>query len=421
MSKHVLSVLGAVILTLGLAALALAQETTTTVTKTVQNPDGTYTVIEYPAKKEVKINLTPVNVTGATGVATILRDDDGTRIKLNLTSVPADVSALTLYAVDDQGMVTALGPVAISNGTGTFTTTTPLSKFMLVASPEPALTAYDANTKIFFRSAVPEGFAVIPMTTSPSGEKVAAVAAPTTTAPTTVVTAPTTTTPTTVVTAPTTTAPTTVVTAPSGATAVVTQTSYPAPMLNIPAYKKGDDTKIKVDFAGALTGARANVFITPRKDGPTEVKMRLHDLKETPQGNSIILWAVSPDGKYVKLGQVANTPGRNEAEIKSETTLADFRSSANDGTGHWRYPCGTGYWSYPHCSVVGLSHSVFLVRATLASGLFLVLLVPFCGLFSFVSNLSQKTTTRTQLGLICRRRSCAVASLPTGSSSSPHF
>ena len=64
MSKHVLSVLGAVMLTLAIAAIALAQETTTTVTKTVQNPDGTYTIIEYPAKKEVKINLTPVNVSG---------------------------------------------------------------------------------------------------------------------------------------------------------------------------------------------------------------------------------------------------------------------------------------------------------------------------------------------------------------------
>ena len=299
MSKHVLSVLGAVILTLALAAVALAQVTTTTVTKTVQNPDGTYTVIEYPAKKEIQINLTPVNITGATGVATILRDDDGTRIKLNLTSVPADVTAMTLYAVDDKGVVTALGPVAISNGTGTYSGTTPLSsKFMLVASPEPALTAYDGNTKIFFRSGVPEGFAVIPVTTNPSGEKVAAVAAPTT-------------------------APTTVVTAPAG-TAVVTQTSYPAPMLNIPAYKKGDDTKVKVEFAGALAGARANVFITPRKDGPTEVKMRFHELKEAPQGQSFILWAVSPDGKYVKLGQVANAPGRNEAEIKSETTLPDF-------------------------------------------------------------------------------------------------
>jgi hypothetical protein len=43
MSKHVLSFLGAAILTLALAAVALGQ--TTTVTKTVQNPDGTYTII----------------------------------------------------------------------------------------------------------------------------------------------------------------------------------------------------------------------------------------------------------------------------------------------------------------------------------------------------------------------------------------
>src|ERR1700755_2012959 len=126
MSKHVLSVLGAMILTLALAAVALAQ--TTTVTKTVQNPDGTYTIIEYPAKKEVTTVLTPVNITGAKGVATILRDDDGTRIKLNLTDIPADTSAVTLYAIDDMGKVTALGPVAISNGVGTFAAITALQK-----------------------------------------------------------------------------------------------------------------------------------------------------------------------------------------------------------------------------------------------------------------------------------------------------
>ena len=309
MSRHVLSVLGAVTLTLAIASIALAQ--TTTVTKTVQNPDGTYTIIEYPVKKEVVLNLNPVNISGAKGVATILRDDDGTRIKLNLTEVPADLSALTLYAVDDKGVVTALGPVAISNGTGTLAATTPLSKFMLVASPEPALTAYDANTKVFFRSAVPEGFTVVPLT-SAEGEKVAAVATPG------AVTATTTTT----------TTPGAVVSSPSGTTVVVpmteTKTTYSAPMLNIPNYKKGDDTKIKVDFTGALSGARANVFITPRKDGPTEVKMRFHDLKEAPAGQKFIVWAVSPDNKFTKLGEVVNAPGRNEAEIKSETTLPDF-------------------------------------------------------------------------------------------------
>ena len=308
MSKHGLSVVGAVILTLAIAAIALAQ---TTVTKTVQNPDGTYTIIEYPAKKEVILNLTPVNITGAKGVATILRDDDGTRIKLNLTNVPADVTGMTLYAVDDKGVVTALGPVAVTNGVGTLATTTPLSRFMLVASPEPALTAYDTNTKVLFRSAVPEGFTVIPLT-SAEGEKVAAVGAPVT--PTTTTTA----------------TPGAVVTNPStGNTTVVvpmteTKTTYQVATLNIPNYKKGDDTKIKVDFTGALTGARANVFITPRKDGPTEVKMRFHELKDAPAGQKFVLWAVSPDNKFVKLGQVVNVPGRNEAEIKSETTLPDF-------------------------------------------------------------------------------------------------
>lgn len=292
MSKHVLSVVGAVMLTLAIATIALAQTTTTTVTKTVQNPDGTYTIIEYPAKKEVKIQLTPVNIAG-TGVATILRDDDGTRIKLNLANVPADVTTLTLYAVDDTGKVTAIGPVAIANGTGTLAATTPLSKFMLVASPEPALTAYDPNTKVVFRSAVPEGFTVIPVRSSAEGERVAAIAAPVT--------------------------PTTVVT-PAGAVA----TTYTAPLLGIPTFKKGDDTKIKVDFTGPLGGARANVFVTPQQGGATEVKLRFHDLKEAPAGQKFIAWAVASDGTFQKLGQVITTGGKNEAEIKSETSLADF-------------------------------------------------------------------------------------------------
>ncbi|PWT89733.1 MAG: hypothetical protein C5B55_10880, partial [Blastocatellia bacterium] len=283
MKKYAWSVLAAAALCLSTAVFALGQQTTTTVTKTVQNPDGTYTVIEYPAKKEVIVNLTPIANPNVKGVATILRDDDGTRIKLNLTNVPTDVTALTLYAIDDTGAVTALGPVTITNGAGTIATTTPLTKFMLVASPEPALAAYDASTQVFFRSAVPQGYAVVPLT-SPRGEKVAAATT-------------------------------------TGSTPA---TAYHVAMLNIPAYKTGDDTKIKVDFSGALAGTRANVFITPRKNGPTEVKMRFHELKEAPKGQRFILWAVSPDNQYVKLGEIVNVKGRNEAEIKSETTFPDF-------------------------------------------------------------------------------------------------
>lgn len=292
MSTKAATLIAGVALVLSTAAVSLAQQPTTTtvtqtpttVTKTVQHPDGTFTVIEYPVGKEVTVTLNPVTIQNATGVATILRDDAGTRIKLNLSGVPADASTLNLYAVDETGKITSLGPVTVADGAATFEATTPLNRFMLIASPEANLTTYDPNTKVFFRSAVPEGFAVIPHTMTPVGERVGAT--------------------------------TTTGTTPASA--------YTVPMLNIPAYEKGDDTKLKVNFSGPLEGARANVFITPRKDGPTEVKMRFHELKEVPAGQIFSLWAVSPDNQYVKLGQVVNAPGRNEAEIKSETTLKDF-------------------------------------------------------------------------------------------------
>jgi hypothetical protein len=276
------------------------------VTKTVQSPDGTYTVIEYPAKKEVQINLAPVTITGAKGIATVLRDDDGTRIKLNLTNVPADVTSLNLYAVDEAGAVTSLGPVTISNGVGTLAAQTALTRFMLIASPDASLSAYNPSTAVLFRSAVPEGYTVIPMRTA-SGEQVAAVSTPATVSTPAVVSTP-----------------VTVSGAATTTQVTATTTSYSVAMLNIPNYKKGDDTKIKVDFSGAMTGSRANVFITPRKDGPTEVKVRFHELKDSPADQKFILWAVSPDNQFTKLGQVINTPGRNEAEIKSETSLTDF-------------------------------------------------------------------------------------------------
>src|SRR5262249_31335267 len=136
-----------------------------------------------------------------------------------------------------------LGPIEVANGVGTFTTTAPLTRFMLVASPEASLTAYDANTKIYFRSAVPAGLTVIPIT-SAVGEQVAAVV-------------------------------------PTEA-AVVTS-DYTVPMLGIPTFKAGDETKLKINFTGAMEGARANIFIEPRKHGQaTEVKMHFHDLKEAP-------------------------------------------------------------------------------------------------------------------------------------------
>lgn len=278
MSKRLIAVLGAALLLLSLAVVSSGQEPKKVTT--VQTPEGTYTIVEYPVGKETLVTLNPIGLTGATGTATVLRAADGTVIKLNFASLPADLTALNVYAVDPTGAVTLLGPITIANGAGTFTANTALSRFMLFASPEAALTAYDANTKIVFRSAVPTGLSIIPLSGA-VGEQVAATVAPT--------------------------------------------SEYAVPMLGIPTYKKGDDTKLKINFSGAMEGARANIFIEPdKKTTRTQVKMRFHDLKEAPKGTAYILWAVSPDNQFQNLGQIINVKGLNEAEIKSEVAFTDF-------------------------------------------------------------------------------------------------
>lgn len=294
MRRSLIAILGAALLSFSLAVAATAQTTTITKVQAVQNGDGTYTIVEYPAGKETLVTLNPVGIPGATGTATILRDANGATIKISMTALPADLAGLNLYAVDPTGAVTTLGPVEIANGVGTFTTTIPLTKFMLFASPDANLTAYDANTKIFFRSAAPAGLALIPI----GNGDVAAV-------PVVV--------------------PGSAVGTPVAVAAVADVSDYTVPMLGIGSFKKGDDTKFKIDFTGAMEGARANVFIEPHKNGKmTEVRMRFHDLKEAPKGTAYILWAVSPTNEFQRLGSIVNVRGRNEAEIKSETAFDDF-------------------------------------------------------------------------------------------------
>jgi hypothetical protein len=285
MSRRLLSFAGAAALVFAAAGAAFAQDTTTVTTQTtqaVQNADGTWTVIQYPTGKEVVVDFAPgPTFSTAKGRARIVRMSDGTKIALDLSGLPADASAMNLYAVDPFGKVTMLGPVAFTNGISQQTFTTPLDRFMLVLSPDADMTTYAPTTAYAFRSSVPQGFAVVPLT-SAAGERVGA-------------------------------------TSTAGAT-----TAYTAPMLNIPSYHRGSDTEVKVKLAGAMTGSRVNFNILPRKDGPTVIHARFHELKESPAGQVYVLWAVSPDNKYTKLGQVVNTGRRNEAEVKSETTLTDF-------------------------------------------------------------------------------------------------
>jgi len=302
MSRRLFSLLGCAALALASTAVTAAQETKTTTTttsqttKTIQNADGTYTVIQYPADKEVTVELSPTHsVHGARGIAKVLRRGDMTTVNLDLASLPSGVNNFNVYAVDPMGKFTLLGPVTISNGVATQTFTTPMDKFMLVLSPEASLTAMAENTPVYFRSGVPEGLSVIPVTRT-GDESVRAVGervATTTTAIT-----------------------------PAGT--VMEATSYKVPMLGIPGFKRGEDTSVKVKLGGEMTGSRVNFVIEPRKDGPVTIKARFHELKDAPSGKRYVLWAVGPDNQFVKLGQIVNTANRNEAEIRSEVSLSDF-------------------------------------------------------------------------------------------------
>jgi hypothetical protein len=80
---------------------------------------------------------------------------------------------------------------------------------------------------------------------------------------------------------------------------------------------------VKLKFDGELTGLEAKAYID-REKGVTKVKMNFDDMKKVPANKRFTLWTYSPDGKYAKLGHVVNSGRRDEAQIRSETTLTDF-------------------------------------------------------------------------------------------------
>jgi ABC-type Fe3+-hydroxamate transport system substrate-binding protein len=65
MSNFLRLIGGSFVLSIATVSFVNAQETQTTTTKTTtvtesrQNPDGSYTVVEYPVGKEVVVDLTP--------------------------------------------------------------------------------------------------------------------------------------------------------------------------------------------------------------------------------------------------------------------------------------------------------------------------------------------------------------------------
>ena len=160
--------------------------------------------------------------------------------------------------------------------------TTPLNQFMLVLSPTEGLTTIDTMTPIYYRSALPTGYAVVPRRVTE--DRVVAVAP-------------------------------SVISREGGA-------AYDVPLLNVGTF--GDkEREVKMKFGGELDGLEAKAYIA-RGKGVTKVRMHFDDMNKVPKNKRFTLWTYSPDGTYAKLGHVINSGKRDEAAIKSETSLTDF-------------------------------------------------------------------------------------------------
>jgi hypothetical protein len=282
MSKKLLTLSIGAVLSVSGATAAFGQQTTTTTTtkktEVVQNADGTYTVIEYPVGKEVVVNLAPgTTVTGSKGVARVMRSADGTKVAVDLSGVTGDTKSIYAYAVDPSGRPTLLGPVTLTNGTGRAEFTTPLNQFMVVLAPTESMSTYDP-TSVYYRGELPQGYAIVPRVQTSTLKAVA--------------------------------------------TADQVGSAYDVPLLGVPKMG-GKTTEVRVKFSGELDGLDGKAYLKP-EGGKTSIKMRFGDMKKVPMNKRFVLWASSPDGSYTKLGQVINTGGRDESEIRTETALTDF-------------------------------------------------------------------------------------------------
>ena len=286
---------------LALASIAFAQNTTTaTAKKVVVNPDGSYTVIEYPVDKEVVVNLVPGASIAGKGVVRVRRSADGTHLVFNMTGLPGDVSNYYVYAVDPAGAATFLGPITFTGGVGTATFDTPLNQFMVVLSPTEGLTTFDPTTAVMFRSDVPAGYTIVPRRVVGDTKAVAVAGTP--------------------------------------------ASAYDVPMLNVHTF--GDKTReLKIKFGGDLQGLEGKAYLTYKKGG-TKVKMHFDDMNKVPKGQRFVLWAASPDGTYTRLGQVWNSGKKDEAEINTTTPLDDFGLFMTAETGEVTVPTSKIYSTF---------------------------------------------------------------------------
>jgi len=230
----------------------------------------------------------------------VTRSGDEAAITVDVSGLDGGgVGGYHLYAVSHDGQVTTLGAVRVSGGAGTLSATTNLSRFMLVLSPEPGLTAVDAATAVALRSAIPEGLAVVPRVGAAVTEEAASNAdnAP---------------------------QEGTADTVADDGTGADEQSEYEVPLLGIGSFRRGAETQLKSQLTGDLAGTRTAVYVKPLKGGETQVKVRFNNLRQPENGARYVLWAVGPDKTYTRLGQVDRPDKRQAAKIDARTLLRDF-------------------------------------------------------------------------------------------------
>jgi hypothetical protein len=275
---RLISSFSAIVLALGLAMTAIAQDPVITKKEVITHPDGSYTVIEYPVGREVTVNLLPGStIAGGKGTARVMRTADGTQIVFNVAGLPA-TGHYYAYAIDPTGVPTVLGPLAIENGVAVGTFKTTMNQFMLALSPMETMTAY-APSNVVFTSEIPTGFTAIPV----RARTAAAVAV--------------------------------------GSGPVANQFAYNVPLLNVPAF--GEDERTMTLKFPEYDGLEARIGID-REKGATKVTLNMENMKRAPETKRFVLWTFGPDGKYTKLGQVINNGRRDDTKIASETALQDF-------------------------------------------------------------------------------------------------
>jgi hypothetical protein len=95
-------------------------------------------------------------------------------------------------------------------------------------------------------------------------------------------------------------------------------------LLGIPAFELGADKEIKVNLYGALADTGAKLYIKRLTAETTDVIVRFARSKNAPAGKKYVAWAVSPERRFIRLGQFKRVDKEGLSEVRAETTLPDF-------------------------------------------------------------------------------------------------